>query len=292
MDTSSPGYYSHLFSGTQAGRHLQMHHRFKEVKSLPGRSFIQDGNAVLHHSTSSTTGMDCQDRPQRWLSPYTSSYEHQQVLSLCYSWKDLPVPCSPVWTLNCPPRVHQNFGTSGSAAQYSGHMGSCLSGRMDYPSRFPGTESFSYSWDHPPVTISRLNYKLQEVYASSLTQSGLLGPPFQSRKSHHISSKLILRFSHQCPIPSIDVNSHACTQDFIHHQSNLAFRSLYPSWTPAAQVPSVLDKETLGSAQVILGHSSTTNFSLTCVASTDRMFYREFLCIFWNPACSSSRMHP
>ena len=34
------------------------------------------------------------------------------------------------------------------------------------------------------------------------------------------------------------------------------------------------------------------NFSFTCVASTDRMFYREFLCIFWNPACSSSQMHP
>ena len=46
--------------------------------------------------------------------------------------------------------------------------------------------------------------------------------------------------------------------NFIHHQSHLAFRALYPSWTPAAQFFSVLDKVTLGPTQAILGHSITT----------------------------------
>ena len=34
------------------------------------------------------------------------------------------------------------------------------------------------------------------------------------------------------------------------------------------------------------------NSFLTCVGSTDRMSSRKFLCIYQNPTCSSSRMHP
>ena len=64
--------------------------------------------------------------------------------------------------------------------------------------------------------------------------------------------------------------------EFIHHQSNLALHLLYPSQAPTAQVPSVLDKETLGSTQAVLGHSTNwmQNFSLTCFGSTDRKFSR------------------
>ena len=90
-------------SGFQTGRILQAHHRPQEVKSLPGHSFFQDGNSFLRRSSSSTTRMDYQDRSQRCLSSYPSSCEHSQVLSFCYSWKDLLVPCSPAWTLNGAP---------------------------------------------------------------------------------------------------------------------------------------------------------------------------------------------
>ena len=113
-------------SGSQTRQILQAHHRPQEVKSLPGHSFFQDGNSFLHHSSSTTTRMDYQDRYQRCLSSYPRSCEHSQVLSLCYSWKDLPVRCSPIWTLNVALRVHQNISTNGSAAPYSGNQSSCL----------------------------------------------------------------------------------------------------------------------------------------------------------------------
>ena len=216
-----------LSTAAAKARHLATYHSFEIATFF--HSFVQDGNSLLHHSSSSTTGMDYQDRPQSCLSSYTSSYEHPQVLSLCYSWKDVSVPCSPVWTLNGPPRVHQNISTSGSAAPYAGNLSSCLSRRLDYPSRFTRTESPPYPTDHPNVSISRIDYQLEEVYARSLKHPILLGSTFQSQESLHLPFRLILRFSHQCPIPSVNIHGHACPQDFIHHQSNLALQPLYPS---------------------------------------------------------------
>ena len=166
--------------------------------------------------------MDFQNRPQGCLSSYPGPCDHPQVLSLRYSWKDLPVLCSPVWSRNSPPRFHQNISTSGTAAPYSGNTSSCLSRQHDYPVRFTRSETLTYSTDHPTVAISRMNYQLEEVYANSLTHPRFLGPTFQSRESHHLSFRLILRFSHQCPIPCVNIHGHACPQDFIHHQSNLA----------------------------------------------------------------------
>ena len=207
--------------------------------------------------------MDYQDRSQRCLSSYPSPCEHLQVLSLCYSWKDLPIPCFPVWTLNGAPRVHQNISTSGSAAPYSGNQSSCLPRRLDHPGRFTRTGSPTYSTDHPTPAVSRLDYQLEEVYAPSLTHPRLLRLTFQSRESHNISSRLILRFSHQHPIPSINIYSHACTQDLFHHKSHLALRPLYPPRAPATQVPAVLDKKALGSALAVLGHSNPAGCRLS-----------------------------
>ena len=261
-------------SGFQTGRILRAHHRPQEVKPLPGNSFFQDGNSFLHRSSSPTTWMDYQDRSQRCLSSYPSSCEHSQVLSFCYCWKDLPVPCSPIWTLNGAPLVHQNISNSGSAAPYSGNKRSCLPRRLEHPGRFTRTESPTYSTDHPTPAVSGMDYQLEEVYARSLTHPRLLGPTFQSRESHNISSRLILRFSHQCPIPSISIYCHACMQDLFHYKSNLALRPLYPSRAPTTQVPAVLDKETLGSAQTVLGHSNPAgcrlSFSPPLVQQTGR----------------------
>ena len=83
-------------SSPQARRHLQAHHRPQEIKSLSGHFFVQNGNAVLNHSSSSTSRMDYKNRPQRCLTSHSSSCEHP----LCYSWKDLSVSCSPIWSLN------------------------------------------------------------------------------------------------------------------------------------------------------------------------------------------------
>ena len=53
-----PGILQLSISGSQAGWHLQAHHRSQEIKSLSGHSFVQDRNACLHHSSTSTTRMD------------------------------------------------------------------------------------------------------------------------------------------------------------------------------------------------------------------------------------------
>ena len=109
-----------------------------------------------------------------------------------------------------------------------------------------------------------MDYKLEEVYARILTHSRLLGTTFQSRTSHSLSSGLILRFLHQCPIPSVNVNSHACLQDILHHQSDLALCSLYPSRAPPSQVPTVLDKKTVVTAPTVMGHPDITGCGISC----------------------------
>ena len=187
--------------------------------------------------------MDYQDRPQRCLSSYPGPCEHSQVLSLCYSWKDLPVPCTSIWYLDGTPRVYQDLSTSGSAASYPRDKSSCTPQRLDHLDRFTRTESPTYPTDHPTSTNFGMDYQFEEVYARTLTHSRLLGTAFQSRTSHSLSSRLILRFSHQCPIPSINIHGHVCMQDILPHQSDIALCSLYPSRTPPSQVPAVLDKE-------------------------------------------------
>ena len=230
-------------SGSQARRIVQTNHRFKEVKPISGHTFFQNGNSFLHRHSSTTARMDYQDRPQRCLSSYPGPCEHSQVLSLCYSWKDLPVPCTSVWYLDGTPIVYQDLSTSGSAASYPRDKSSCRPQRLDHLGRFTRTESPTYPTDHPTSTNFGMDYQFEEVYARTLTHSRLLGTAFQSRTSHSLSSRLILRFSHQCPIPSINIHGHVCMQDILPHQSDIALCSLYPSRTPPSQVPAVLDKE-------------------------------------------------
>ena len=83
-------------SVSQARRIVQTNHRSQEIKSTSGHTFVQDGNSLLHDSSPAATGMDYQDRPKRCLPSYPGPCEHPQVLSLCYSWKDLSIPCTPV----------------------------------------------------------------------------------------------------------------------------------------------------------------------------------------------------
>ena len=196
--------------------------------------------------------MAYQDRPQRCLSSYPGPCEHPQVLFLCYSWKDLSVPCTPVWSLDGTPRVYQDPCTCGSTASYPRDKSSCIPQRLDHPSR-----SLTYSTNHPTSTIFGMDYQLEEVYARTLMHSGLLGTSFQSRTSHSFSSGLILRLSHQCPIPFVNIHGHVCAEHVFHHQSDIAFRSLYPSWMPPTQVLTILDKETSVTTPAVLGHSSS-----------------------------------
>ena len=89
-------------SGAQARRIFPSNHRPQEVKSVSGHTFFKNGNSFLHHRSSLTTRMAYQDRPQRCLSSYPGPCEHLQVLSICYSWKDLSVPCTPFGLSTAP----------------------------------------------------------------------------------------------------------------------------------------------------------------------------------------------
>ena len=201
----------------------------QEVKSLPGHSFFQDGNSSLHRSRSTTTKMDYQDRPQRCLSSYPSSCENSHVLSLCYSWKDLPVPCSPVWIRHSTPWVHQIPSTSGSAAPFSGNASSCQPRRVDYLVRFTRTESPTYLTDHPTVAVSGMDYQLEEVYAQSLTHPRLifLGPHFNlerviiSPPDSFLYSLVLSHLSTSTVMPARKLSSITCRispfAPFIHH---------------------------------------------------------------------------
>ena len=152
----------------------------------------------------------------------------------------------------------EELNASGSAASYPRDKSSCIPRQLDHPGRFTRTESLTYLTNHPTLTNFGMDYQLEEVYARTPMHSRLLRTAFQSPTSHSFSSRLILRFSPRCPIPSINIHGHACTQDILHHQSDLALCPLYPSRTPPSQVPAVLDKETLVTAQAVMGHSDPT----------------------------------
>ena len=113
--------------------------------------------------------MDYQNRPQRCLSSYSSSYQHSQVLPLCCSWKILPIPCSPICSFYGSPWVHQDLNPCGSAVTISGNPGPCLSGRLDHLSLFYRPESSFYPGNYQPVAISWMDSKLEKVYVEPLT---------------------------------------------------------------------------------------------------------------------------
>ena len=166
-------------------------------------------------------------------------------------------------TLCQAPQEYQDLSTSGSAALYPRDQSPCIPRRLDHPGRFTRTESTTYQTNHPTSTNFGMDCQLEDVYARTLIHSRLLGTAFQSRTSHSFSSGLLHRFSHQCPIPSINIHGHACTQDILYHQSDLALCPLYPSRTPPSQVTSVLDKETLVTAQAIMGHTDPTGLGIS-----------------------------
>ena len=102
----------------------------------------------------------------------------------------------------------------------------------------------------------------KKSYPVTLTHSRLFGSALQSRTSNCFSTRP-LRFSHQCPLPSISVHSHACTQNNFYELSDLSLCPLYSSWSPSTQVPPLLDKETLVPTCTAMGHPDPTGFRIS-----------------------------
>ena len=222
-----PGLLQLPVFGSQTQQIVQTNHRSHEIKSISGRTFDQDGNSLLHNSSSAATWMDYQDRPQRCLSSYPGPCEHPQVFSLCYSWKDLSVPCAPVWSFDSTQRVHKDLGPVSSAALHQRGQSPCLSGRPDHPSGFTRTESSAYQTNHPTFTNFGIDYQLEEVYTRTLMHNRLLGTALQSRTSHCFFSFLdslisvLSRLSASTVMPACKITSITSRishfAPFIHH---------------------------------------------------------------------------
>ena len=138
-------------SGSQSRRNLLTNHRSQEIESISGNTFVQDGYSFHNNSSSAATGMDHQDRPKGRLSSCPGPCEHPEVLSLCYSWKDLSVLCASVWSFDSTHKVHKDFGPISSAASQQRDQSPCISQRLDHPCGFPRTESSAYATDYPAL---------------------------------------------------------------------------------------------------------------------------------------------
>ena len=259
--------------GWQTERIVQANHRSEEIKSISGCTFVQDGNSLLHNSSSAATGMDYQDRPQRCVSSYPGPCEHPRVFLLCYSWKDLSVPCAPVWSFDSTQRVHKDLGPVSSAALHQRDQGPCLSGRLDHPGGFTRTESSAYLTKQPTFTNFGIDYQLEEVYTRTLTHNRLLETALQSRTSHCFSSFLdsltsvLSRLSAYTVMPACKITSITSRishfAPFIHHGClNLRFLQF-----------------------------CIRNFSHIYDCSVNGKFFKESHCIPHSPSCFSSPMH-
>ena len=206
--------------------------------------------------------MEHQDRLKGRLQSYPGPCEHQEVLPLRYNWKDLSVPCASVWSFNSTKRVHQDLGPVSSAASHQRDQSPCIYRGLDHPCGLTRPECSTYTTDYPAFTNLGMDYQLEEVYTRTLTHSRLLGSVLQSRTSDCFFTRL-LRFSHQCPIPSISIHGHACTQNNFYQWTDLSLCPLYPSRPPTAQVPPVLDKETVVATHTALGHPDPTGFGIS-----------------------------
>ena len=133
----------------------------------------------------------------------------------------------------------------------------------DHPCGLTRPECSSYTTDYPAFTNLGMDYQLEEVYTRNFTHSRRFGSALQSITSNCFFTRLLLRSSHQCPIPSINVHCHACMQNNFYQQSDLSLFPLYPSRPPTAQVPPVLDKEMLVPTHTALGHPDLTGFGIS-----------------------------
>ena len=136
VDTLSPGYYRRLFLVPKPNGsfrpiiNLKKLNLFLEIPSFKMETLF---------SIVAATGMDRQDRLKGRLSSYPGPCEHQEVLLLCYrwkdcySWKDLSVLCASIWSFNSAKRVRQDLGSVSSAASHQRGQSPCLSRPLDHP---------------------------------------------------------------------------------------------------------------------------------------------------------------
>ena len=262
-------------------------HRLEEVKSIPHSSFVQDGGPILNYSSPPTTGMDHKDGPDGRLPSYTGPRQHLEILPLCSSRSSLSVPCPPVRALDSSMGIHQDISSCGPTVMHSRHPCPRLLRRLDYTCAFSRTESRTYTTYSSTSSITGLDDQLGQINVTTLSNFGLSGFTFQPGTSPYFPSGLFLTHSHQRPIPSVSYNSHACSENFIHHQQDVTFRPIHIQRPSSPLVSPVLVQSPVASTSAVMGYSNLLGCGLPHIPSLVSKTKCDDRCY-----ATSSRTHP
>ena len=104
--------------------------------------------------------------------------------------------------------------------------------------------------------------QLGQINVTTLTNSGLSGFTFQPRTSPYFPSGLFLTDSHQCPIPSVSFNGHACSENFIHHQQDVTFWPVHIQRRSSPPVSPVLVQSPVVSTSAVVGYTNPVGCGL------------------------------
>ena len=122
-------------------------------------------------------------------------------------------------------------------------------------------ESGTYTTNFSTSSVFGLNDQLKHVNVTTLTHSGLSGFTFQPGTSPYFSYGLFLTSSHQCPVLSVSINSHACSQNFIHQQ-DVTFCPVLTQWPSSPTLSPVLVQSQVVSPSVVVGYTNPVGCGL------------------------------
>ena len=263
VDTTSPGYYSRLFlvpkpDGTfRPIIDLKKLNQFIVVPSFKMETLFSIIAALQPNEW--ITKIDLKDAYHHILVHVNiRKYFRFVVAGTVYQFRVLPFGLSTApreFTKTLAPVVHL----------FSRHPGTCISGRLDHPCFIQRTESSSYSTSPTTSSVTGMDNELGKIYVTALQNSGLSRPPLQLRTSPNISSGLILTYSHRSPLPSISVDSHVCSQGFIHYQPDVTLCPIYNQWPSSSPFPPTLVQRTMDSTSSVMGHSNPTGCGISLI---------------------------
>ena len=236
--------------------------RLEEVESVHCGSIIQNGNALLNNSSTSTTGMDHKDRLEGRIPSHPGTHQHPQILPVHCSQDSLSIPGPPVWTINSSTGIHQDSSPRDPAASFSRHPSPHLLGRLDNSCHFSRIESGTYTTHYTTSSITGMDNQLGQINVTTLQNPGLSGFTFQLITGPHIPSGLILTNCHRGPIPSVSIEGHVCSESFIHHQPDVTLCPIYIQRPSSSSVSPVLVQTTVDSTSAVVGHSNPVGCEL------------------------------
>ena len=123
-------------------------------------------------------------------------------------------------------------------------------------------QSRTYTVYSSTSSITELDDQLGQINVTTLSNPGLSGFTFQPGTSPNFPSTPILTNSHQRPIPSVSYNSHACSENFIHHQQDVTFRPVHIQRPSSPPVSPVLVQNPVVSTPAIMGYSNPVGCGL------------------------------